>query len=72
MIEDAWEKKLNKEVEAAQKLGAENARKQLEAERGMIKPIRFKDALGRKFSFPFHLCASWAVGFLGHFRKCLS
>ncbi|EKD14127.1 hypothetical protein MBM_07804 [Drepanopeziza brunnea f. sp. 'multigermtubi' MB_m1] len=23
------------------------------------KPIRFKDAVGRKFSFPFHLCATW-------------
>lgn len=25
------------------------------------KPLRFKDAVGRKFSFPFHLCATWAV-----------
>lgn len=24
-------------------------------------PIRFKDAVGRKFSFPFHLCATWEV-----------
>ncbi|KAH6672852.1 putative TPR repeat protein oca3 [Halenospora varia] len=23
------------------------------------KPIKFKDAVGRKFSFPFHLCATW-------------
>ncbi|KZF26906.1 hypothetical protein L228DRAFT_21520 [Xylona heveae TC161] len=23
------------------------------------KPIRFKDAVGRKFSFPFHLCKTW-------------
>ncbi|KAL8829893.1 MAG: hypothetical protein Q9170_005978 [Blastenia crenularia] len=23
------------------------------------KPIRFKDAVGRKFSFPFHLCNTW-------------
>ncbi|KAH6974927.1 hypothetical protein BKA56DRAFT_589777 [Ilyonectria sp. MPI-CAGE-AT-0026] len=22
-------------------------------------PIRFKDAVGRKFSFPFHLCGTW-------------
>ncbi|KAL9109258.1 MAG: hypothetical protein Q9227_006013 [Pyrenula ochraceoflavens] len=22
-------------------------------------PIKFKDAVGRKFSFPFHLCAKW-------------
>lgn len=25
------------------------------------KPIKFKDAVGRKFSFPFHLCKTWAV-----------
>jgi hypothetical protein len=25
------------------------------------KPLRFKDAVGRKFSFPFHLCQTWAV-----------
>jgi hypothetical protein len=24
-------------------------------------PIRFKDAVGRKFNFPFHLCAKWPV-----------
>lgn len=24
-------------------------------------PIRFKDAVGRRFSFPFHLCATWQV-----------
>ncbi|KAF2230585.1 hypothetical protein EV356DRAFT_418723, partial [Viridothelium virens] len=22
-------------------------------------PIKFKDAVGRKFSFPFHLCKTW-------------
>jgi hypothetical protein len=25
------------------------------------KSIKFKDAVGRKFSFPFHLCSTWAV-----------
>ena len=25
------------------------------------KPIKFKDAVGRKFSFPFHLCNTWMV-----------
>jgi len=24
-------------------------------------PIKFKDAIGRKFSFPFHLCQTWTV-----------
>ena len=27
-------------------------------------PIRFKDAVGRKYSFPFHLAATWNVSFL--------
>lgn len=27
-------------------------------------PIKFKDAVGRKFSFPFHLCQTWAVSAL--------
>lgn len=25
------------------------------------KPLKFKDAVGRKFSFPFHLCNTWHV-----------
>ena len=25
------------------------------------KPIDFRDAIGRKFSFPFHSCRTWAV-----------
>lgn len=25
------------------------------------KPIKFKDAVGRKFNFPFHLCSTWQV-----------
>lgn len=29
------------------------------------KPIKFKDAVGRKFSFPFDLCCTWQVRFLG-------
>lgn len=24
-------------------------------------PIRFKDAIGRKYGFPFHKCATWEV-----------
>lgn len=27
------------------------------------KPIKFKDAVGRKFSFPFHLCNTWEVSY---------
>lgn len=32
------------------------------SKRKVQAPIRFKDAVGRKFSFPFHLCQTWAVG----------
>jgi chemotaxis protein histidine kinase CheA len=59
------EKKL-KEVEEAK---AEAEKKQKELEEANTKltpapdstkaPIRFKDAVGRKFSFPFHLCKTW-------------
>ena len=38
------------------KLQAEQAVKNAEK-----APIRFKDAVGRKFSFPFHLCQTWTV-----------
>jgi hypothetical protein len=59
------EKKL-KEVEAA-KEEAEKKQKELEEETKKLTPapdmtklpIRFKDAVGRKFSFPFHLCKTW-------------
>jgi hypothetical protein len=51
----AWEEKCDETVEKA----VEKANK--EAEASKKKPIKFKDAVGRKFSFPFHLCATWAV-----------
>ena len=61
------EAKLKKEAaeEAAKlKKEAEEALKKAVAEvkgEDKKKPIKFKDAVGRKFSFPFHLCATWAV-----------
>ena len=33
------------------------------------KPIKFKDAVGRKFSFPFHLCATWVVSPVPQFQS---
>ena len=36
-------------------------KKKSEKEALKLKPIRFKDAVGRKFSFPFHLCQTWKV-----------
>lgn len=53
--EEAWKKKTLAEVQAK----AEEASRK---SKGKDKdPIRFKDAVGRKFSFPFHLCQTWTV-----------
>ena len=58
------EKKL-KEAQTA-KEEAEKKQKELEEETKKLKPppdlgkqIKFKDAVGRKFSFPYHLCKTW-------------
>lgn len=32
--------------------------------RGTQMPIKFKDAVGRKFSFPFHIARRWTVSYL--------
>lgn len=54
-----------KEAEQAAK-DAEKAAKEAEAAKPppapkeKPKPIKFKDAVGRKFSFPFHLCSTWS------------
>lgn len=43
----------------------ENALQKREAQSGCgpskSKPIKFKDAVGREFIFPFDLCKTWAV-----------
>jgi hypothetical protein len=36
------------------------------------KPIKFKDAVGREFSFPFDFCKTWAVGLTTDFLLDLS
>lgn len=58
------EKKL-KEAEDA-KAELEKKHKEVEEEVAKLKPppdtgkqIKFKDAVGRKFNFPFHLCKTW-------------
>ncbi|KAK3710287.1 hypothetical protein LTR37_010353 [Vermiconidia calcicola] len=59
------EKKLKEAQEA--KANAEKKQKELEAETEKLKPapdigkapIKFKDAVNRKFSFPYHLCKTW-------------
>lgn len=51
--------------EAAVKKAVEEFAAKKAAEEAKIRtkqqPILFKDAIGRKFSFPFHLCATWQV-----------
>ncbi|KKA16754.1 hypothetical protein T310_9633 [Rasamsonia emersonii CBS 393.64] len=64
--------KAKKEAEEAAKKAAEEAAAAAAAEAAAAaaaaannpppekkKPIKFKDAVGRKFSFPFHLCKTW-------------
>jgi hypothetical protein len=71
--EEAAKKKeeYDKEMEEIKKKQAEleEAKKKAEAEAKQLRPgddmkkapIRFKDAVGRKFSFPWHLCKTWKV-----------
>ena len=57
------------EVAKKAKAEAEEAAAKLEEKEATVaaapeerqKPIRFKDAIGRTFSFPFHLCRTWKV-----------
>jgi hypothetical protein len=63
--------KHDKEIEEAKKKAAEleEGKKKAEDEAAKLRPgddmlkapIKFKDAVGRKFSFPWHLCKSWKV-----------
>lgn len=47
-----------------QKREAQSGRTTTKSEsKSTSKPIKFKDAVGRKFSFPFDLYKSWAVSF---------
>lgn len=62
---DEHEKKLAEAKKAQEE--AEKKHKELEEEAAknaplpdtLKKPIKFKDAVGRKFSFPWHLCKTW-------------
>lgn len=71
------EKKLAEAKKAQEEL--EKKHKELEAEAAKLKPtpdslqapIRFKDAIGRKFSFPWHICKTWK-GMEGLIRQAFS
>lgn len=67
----AHEKALAEAKTAAEEL--EKAKKAAEEEAAKLKPsdapkapIKFKDAVGRKFSFPWHLCKTWKVRVSSH------
>ena len=42
-------------------LESEDGHMPVDQHRKSKKPLKFKDALGRKFAFPFHLVATWTV-----------
>jgi hypothetical protein len=58
-IEEA--KKKAAELEAGKKKAEEEAAKLRPTDDMLKSPIKFKDAVGRKFSFPWHLCKTWKV-----------
>lgn len=51
--------KAKEDAEKKQKELEEAAEKSKPAPDTLKEPIKFKDAVGRKFSFPFHLCKTW-------------
>ena len=55
------ESKAKTEADAAAAAAAAAAAKPPPPPPEKKKPIKFKDAVGRKFSFPFHLCNTWEV-----------
>jgi len=66
---EAHEKAIEEAKKAAEEL--EKAKKAAEDEAAKLKPsdapkppIKFKDAVGRKFSFPWHICKTWKVHLL--------
>lgn len=48
--QEALKKRIQEETKASLEAAAKKKEK---------PPIKFKDAVGRKFSFPFHLCSTW-------------
>lgn len=65
MVEEERAKKILKEELARKVLEEEHAKKKAMEEKAAAEkakpPIKFKDAVGRKFNFPFHLVQTWQV-----------
>lgn len=53
---EAKEKEKKEKEEAERKKEEEEAKKKIKK-----KPLKFRDAVGRKFSFPFEYCDTWEV-----------
>jgi seryl-tRNA synthetase len=62
--------KAKKEAEEAAAKAAEATKEAEEAKKAAVPPpppeekkapVRFHDAIGRKFNFPFHICTKWTV-----------
>lgn len=65
MVEEERAKKMRNEELARKVLEEERAKKKAMEEKAAAEkakpPIKFKDAVGRKFNFPFHLVQTWEV-----------
>jgi hypothetical protein len=70
-LENDIHSRFEKEVKAQQEKEIQNSNHLIDLERVMMKtkreaqvPIKFKDAVGRKFILPFHIVCTWAVSYL--------
>ena len=62
--------RFEKALKEQQRKGVQDSALVLDLERILMRiedrqqmPLRFKDAVGRKFTFPFHLVRTWTVGY---------
>lgn len=60
-LESSQEERLITRLETVLSRQAEADANASSAKRDTRKPIKLKDAVGRRFSFPYHRCETWAV-----------
>lgn len=60
-LEASQEERLITRLENVLSRQAEANSSLLSEKRDTREPIKFKDAVGRRFSFPYHRCETWAV-----------
>lgn len=71
LMKKVKEESMAKEAEEAQRI-KEEAKAKLEAAKKAAdnddeEPIKFKDAVGRNFKFPWSLCSTWTVSISSHY-----